>query len=193
MATKVAPKKANKYAANDGRSQKDYAGNRTGKRGGQTLPAERLAVVEQMLHNCYTHSSIVQVCSRNWGVGIRQVYNYIGKVYRQWERESEKTLVDRVHLRRKQLEQVLEMAMNSDPPDLRVAIAALDRLCRVDGAFAPERVEGTMRHITTVISMTSGEQRKELNELFTRYADFATTKEIEDRKTNGKANGSGLH
>lgn len=158
-----------------------------GKRNGKRLVPERLRVIDQMLHQCYTHSAIVAVCSQQWGIGTRQVRNYIKRVYQQWDEDARKTLVDRVHLRRKQLEGVLEVAMQQEPPDLRAAVQALDRLCRIDNAFAPEQVNNIISHADDIHRMTSDEQRKEIASLVEKYKAMTAA-----GTSNGSANGSGL-
>ena len=149
-------------------------GNRTGVRSAKALARERLDLVDNMLHKCYTHSAICALLAKEWNIQPRQVRNYIRKVYKLWAEDAEKTLVDRVSLRRTQLEQVLEDAMHRRiqvngktvaDPDLKTAVQALDRLCKVDGAYAPVEVETTMKGRLDIKAMTSDDKRKTLNEL----------------------------
>lgn len=159
-------------------------GNRSGKRSAKALAKERLEVVDQMLHKCYTHSAVCGILAKQWDITPRQVRNYIRKVYEMWAEDAKKTLVDRVSLRRTQLEQVLEDAMlrrvkvkdkkaqggfRMEPdPDLRVAVAALDRLCKVDGAYAPIEVATTVVGQIDLKKMTSDDKRKALAKLMTK-------------------------
>ncbi len=152
------------------------AGNRTGKRSARRLAPERISHVEQMLRGCLSHPAITAICAREWQISQRAVSNYINAVYEKWERENKRTLIDRVYLRRGQLEGVLELAMNPGKGDdgrpkerdLKVAIAALDRLCRVDGAYAAERqsveVSGQVEqtHTVSVDHMTSEQKRQRI-------------------------------
>jgi hypothetical protein len=159
------------------------------KRYSHKLARERLDVVDQMLRQCWTHSAIQVVLAKKWDISKRQVRNYIKKTYARWDEDAKKTLVDRVHLRRAQLEGILEMAMQQAPPDLRIAVSALDRLCRVDGAYAAEKAEVTVTgNIESEIRhMTSDDQRKAIAELWDKY-------QLPDiRKANGKGNGSLPH
>lgn len=143
-------------------------GNKTGKRVSKRMPKERLDIVDQMLRKCLSHSAICAVLGRQWDITPRQVQNYMRKVYERWDADAKATLVDRVHLRRGQLEGVLEAAMAQQPPDLRAAVAALDRLCRVDGAYEPVRV--AVSGSVDYRNMTSDEKRKELERLISVYA-----------------------
>ncbi len=127
--------------------RKKYSRNTRG------LAPERLMVIDQMLRQCLTHGAIAALCAKNWGLSERQIHNYIRAVYVKWEEDAKKTLVDRTWLRRSQLEGVLETAMQMKPPDLRVAVAALDRLCKVDGVYAPLEVHaGVSATVETRVS-----------------------------------------
>lgn len=155
-------------------SDKKKGGN-PGRRAAQRIAnmPERLERVDQMLRACWSHSAIADVCSREWGVSRRQVRKYVSKVYKRWEEDAQKTFVDRVALRRSQLEGVLEKAMTSRPPDLRVAVAALDRLCRIDGAYSPAEVRATVQATVegsvSLQKMTSNDKRTELDRLIEEY------------------------
>jgi len=171
-------------------------GNYTRRRNGKKLTRERLDVVDQMLRNCYTHQAIITVLRREWQVRDRQVRNYIAKVYARWDEEAKSNLVDRTHLRRAQFEGILEKAMQEG--DLRIAVAALDRLCRIDNAYAPSEANV---HVTgmdaRIARMTSDEQRKEIEELWTKYNQMPASKGPRASRANGAngkngANGSGL-
>jgi hypothetical protein len=165
-------------------------GSRKGKRYSHKIARERLDIVDQMLRQCWTHSAIQSVLAKKWDIGKRQVRNYIKKAYERWDEDARVTLVDRTALRRAQLEGVLELAMQAVPPDLKTAVSALDRLCRVDAAYAPEKAE--VSHSGSVDQkvrhMTSDEQRKELQDLLSRY-EQGRAMVTELSGANGKGNG----
>lgn len=165
-------------------------GNRSGRRNGKKMAQERINVVDQMLRSCYTHQAIISVITREWQIQQRQARNYIRKVYDRWEKEAKETFVDRVHLRRSQLEGVLEKAMQGG--DLRIAVAALDRLCRIDGAYAPTEINATVTGLETRIArMTSDEQRKEIEELWAKYQKMPAAKGPRAERL-AKANGAAI-
>lgn len=132
----------------------------------------RLDRVETLLRQCKTTNSIQTLLAAEWGVTQRCIRLYIAKVYDKWQEEAKSETVSRRELRRAQLEGVLELAVTGFEPDLKAAVAAIDRLCKIDGVFAPIEhshtlPDGSKRDLK---SMTSGERRNAMAELFAKYA-----------------------
>jgi hypothetical protein len=161
--------------------KKKKVGN-PGRRSSGRLARERLDVVERMLRQCWSHSRIKKSIAKEWGIGERQAGNYIKRVYDQWQKDADKLLYDRVELRRNQLEGILELAMNEEPPDKKTAVQCLDRLLKVEGGYAPVKVESTVTH-NDLRKMTSHDKRTELERLMELYRP---------KKGNGVSGGNGV-
>ena len=103
---------------------------------------------------------------------------YIAKVCDKWKEEAAAEAVTRREQRRAQLEGVLELATSGMEPDLKAAVAALDRLCKIDGVFAPTEHNHNLPNgaIRDLKSMTSAEKRNALAELFAKYGAAQATK-----------------
>jgi len=159
-----------------------------GKRNSAVLAMERLDMMDAMLRSCMTHAAIDAILRREWGVSNRQLRNYRKAVYDRWQSDSRHHAVSKVAVRRAQLEGVLERAMNPGKdesgkerqPDLRTAVLALDRLCKVDGAYAPERVEHTGLVGVDVGAMRASDREAKLKELFTKYREHAAKKPADE-------------
>jgi hypothetical protein len=188
-------------------------GNKTGRRSASINGQNRarLDIVEQMLRQGYTSSSIQLLLSKKWDITRRQVRNYLNRVYKEWEAEHTVTTQSRVQQRRAQLEGVLELALRQDPPHLRAAIQALDRLCRIDGCYPKDQVQIVQPSRIALgmglgaMGFTSAEDvRARLTELKTRLlkggpisAGYLEASSYEDEDedeekapTNGKGNGT---
>lgn len=148
------------------------------KRVGKADMQLRLERVEELLRACKTTASIQRLLSEEWQVTHRCVRMYITKVYEQWQAEAGESVAMRRDQRRAQLEGILELAVSGYEPDLKAAVAAVDRLCKIDGVFAPmehlvHTPDGARRDLK---SMTSAEKRNALAELFAKYAEAQPTK-----------------
>ena len=143
----------------------------SGKR--SQLARERLEVVDGLLRNCLSHSAITAILAKQWDVTRRQVRNYIRKAYDVWDEDARLVAGDtsvraaRINLRRAQLEGILETAMSASPPNLSAAVQAMDRLCKVEGAYAPIELGINVNDPTEerIANMTSNDKRKRLAEI----------------------------
>lgn len=167
---------------------------------GQTISRarERLDIVDQMLRQGYTRSSIQILLSKKWGMTRRQVRKYIAQVISAWEADAILNTENRITERRSQLEGVLEMALRQDPPNLKVAIAALDRLCKVDGCYPAQEVSLAVQQVGLGVGLgTLGfksreEIRGRIDELKHRLLNGGSSTPL--LGSNGKGNGvSGPH
>lgn len=159
------------------------------------LDPARIRFVDQLLRSCMTHGRICTILATEWDITERQARKYIAATLRQWDRDSEVMAGGRTELRRAQLEGVLERCLLTvdpdhilkiDPktgetvyfpkPDLRTAVLALDRLCRIEGIFTPTAVNvtHTMRKAST---MRSSDREGELLKLLTKYRDAKRARE----------------
>lgn len=135
----------------------------------------RLEQVERLLRECKTSSAIQQQLATEWHVTHRQVRVYIQKVYERWQEEAKAEGPLRREQRRAQLEGILEIAVFS--MDLKSACVAIDRLCRIDGVYAPieHNIHTSGRDLAM---MTSQEKRQALAEIFTRAAESRTRRDV---------------
>lgn len=122
--------------------------------------------------------------SKEWGITPRQIRNYIRKVYDKWEADAKALQVDRVEQRRNQFEGLLETAMKANPPDVRSAAIILDRLCKIDGAYAAVKVvadhTGSIGY--SIRDMTSDDKRRKLEDLMLK-ANVNRRGEVETQRT----------
>lgn len=159
------------------------------------LDMERIRFVDQLLRSCMTHGRICGILAKDWDISERQARKYIAATMRQWDRDSEVVKGNRVELRRAQLEGVLERCLlaidpdHRDPvtgdylckPDLRTAVLALDRLCRIEGIYSPTTVN--VNHSRTPAKMRSSDREAELMKLLGKYRDAKRAREEKTLKT----------
>lgn len=124
-------------------------------------------------------------------ISERQVTRYVNKVYARLEQDAVQYTPMRRNQMRQSLEAVYQRAMKKG--DLRSAVMALDRIAKLDGLYAAEKVDhsvsGTVEHAhqhdERAKQMTTDERRTRITELFDQYA-------AKDDGTNGAGtNGSG--
>ena len=164
---------------------------------------ERMETVEKMLRRCLAHGTVVRTCAPKWDVSPRTVRSYIARVHRQWDKDADEFAEKRFIQRQSQIEGVLEMCMRQEPPNLRVAMIALDRLCRLEGNYPVEQVAVDL-HATVGVGIglatlgfnSAEEVRGRISELRERLmnggpisAGYLPAKP--NGKGNGKANGGG--
>ncbi len=144
-----------------------------------------------------THGRIAETLAVKYDMSRRQADRYIAAAMRQWERDAESSGImgSRTELRRAQLEGVLERCLltvdpdHIDPktgehmlkPDLRTAVLALDRLCRIEGVFSPTQL--TVNHTGAPSKMRSSDREAELIKLLTKYRDAKRAREEKTLKT----------
>ena len=128
----------------------------------------RLAKVESLLALQMTNAQIKRAVAAEFGVSERTVATDIERVL---FRHEPATLAAREKARdqmRMSLRQLYQRCLNSK--DWRSAVAALDRICKLDGLYAPEelKVEHGGVIAATVDGMTSAAQRARTQELLQR-------------------------
>jgi hypothetical protein len=103
----------------------------------ETFPRERIDRIAGMLRQCKSHDVISATLSKEWGLSYRRIRDYIREVYRQW-REAEPDHADQSRQRAKESwRQFFEDAKEAG--EWATAAVALDRLTKVEGAYAPDK------------------------------------------------------
>jgi len=131
------------------------------------MPMDRIAFVVKMLASQRSHREISLALQEKYKCCSRQSYNYIKHAYRRMESEDKVAKPMRKVAMRNTLQYFYQEAMKAK--QFAPALAALDRMCKIDGLYAPEEVSvsSTINH--RVERMTSDDQRKELERLFKMY------------------------
>lgn len=140
-----------------------------------------------------THGRIAETLAVKYDMSRRQADRYIAAAMRQWDRDAESAGIkgSRTELRRAQLEGVLERCLltvdpdHIDPktgewmlkPDLRTAVLALDRLCRIEGVFSPTQLTVNHTGPTAPSKMRSSDREAELIKMLTKYREARRARE----------------
>lgn len=151
----------------------------SGRNGGRKPRADVKAAVAAMVAAQCRASHIVAVLSPKFGLSDRQLHRYVKRCYEEMAAEAEKERPLRKHQLRESLRAVVQKALASN--QLSAAVAALDRLGKLDGLWEPTKIEATVRNVEL---MTSDQQRKRLFEL---AAKAGVPEATEATKANGKA------
>lgn len=114
----------------------------------------------------------------------RTVRNDINWVYQQWEAESEQERPLRRNMMRRSMRSVLKRALAAE--QWNVAIQILDRLCKLDGLYAPSEAKILHSGVVGLQQKTSDDKRKRLFELIDQYGEKPS-------KGNGHAKGNGAN
>lgn len=152
---------------------------RTKRRASKAEVRARLETVEQLLRRCVLHGTIQHKCAVKWDVAPRTVRTYIKQVYKKWDEEAEIFDERRVNQRRAQIEGILERALTMVEPDLRVAMLALDRLCRIEGNYMPDQQDVRLQPGGGIVAGLSALGLRSPEEVRGRIA------ELEERLING--------
>lgn len=128
---------------------------------------ERMDAVETALAKLWRHKIIEKFFAAQWAISRTQVRKYIALVYDEWKERAEAgdTGKDR-HRMRAALQDLYVTAVTNG--DLKVAVDAADRICRIDGLFSPQQlvVGATVTaNIRMSSQMTTAEKRKKVEEL----------------------------
>ena len=130
---------------------------------------ELLEVTGEMLRECWPHDKIARALAAKGGIGRRQAWRYIARVYAEWE--SQHALHD-PHARSKMREAFQQFYVAARKADeFHAAAMILDRLARLEGVYAPTRVE-----MTTPAGVVTGDPAKdgpELARLLSECPDIA--------------------
>jgi hypothetical protein len=116
-------------------------------RGSNFSPA-RLEEVRKRIATCRPRPRIEAELAAEWGVTTRQVRKYVALVYEQLREEAKETAAHRKDEVREQMYEVVRRCLDADNTafgnaDYRTAIRALENIAKLDGLYAPEKVEHT--------------------------------------------------
>lgn len=100
---------------------------------------EKLKQVADLLRETYTSSQIREICCAQWGCSPPTVTRYIKAVYSLWEDEGRDSGVHARDLARERFAALYQRCLQEG--DLGVAAGLLDKLAKLDAAYAPERSE----------------------------------------------------
>lgn len=103
------------------------------------ISMEHMRDVEKMLDSLTPHGEIVAELCRRWGLKCRQVNRIMAKVYKTWEEQAAIQGPHRRNEMRRRLETLAREARTAG--EYHAAIIANDRICRLDGLYAPQKVE----------------------------------------------------
>ncbi len=136
----------------------------------QSFPLEQLCEVERRVVMLQSDSKIKQDLSLLLGITPAKVGNMIAAVRRQWIAARPIQFEQRRAFMRSALEAAVSKAYAID--DMRAAAVLLDRLCKLDGLYAPERLQlGVSGQLGISIDVGNPEAvRKRINELQQRVA-----------------------
>lgn len=140
---------------------------------------KRTQEVRNMLMRGLATATIVQDLSEKWGITERAIYKYIVKVNQEMDAVGRMhTIGARVAQRRGQLENLYEKCVLGK--DYKTAALVMDRLCRIDGAFAPSTTVHDVRH--RIANYTPEERAKRLDQLQKLRTEFIDA-EFEEKET----------
>ena len=100
------------------------------------LPPEREAEVARLLSQCVPHPKIVAYLSQTWGCTDRAVRRAIREVYYRWSKLPSTDPLARREQMRQAMFDFYGKALKAGA--YSAAVTALDRLCKLDGLFAPD-------------------------------------------------------
>ncbi len=105
---------------------------------------QRLVQIEALISAGRTPTEIIDWCAdaelegKDWTVEQRQAEEYMRRVRHRWKEEEVELRPDRRREMRSQFRLIYRVAMERNK--LHEAVRALDRLCKLDGLYEPERV-----------------------------------------------------
>jgi len=131
------------------------------------LPMDRIAFVHKLLAKQVSHREIQLRIQEKFGCSGRQGYNYIKHSYARMASEDKLAKPMRKLSMRVALQHFYQKALSDKA--YAPALAALDRLCKLDGLYVPEEVSISHSVQARVEQMTSDDQRRQLEKLFAQY------------------------
>lgn len=134
----------------------------------ETMSAARLAMVEEALLAGRSHTWCMETFAAAWKVTERQVQNYLARVEQQWKERAPTATPE---LRQQARERVLMLmrtclASAESPGAFAGATKAADMLNKIDGVYAPEKVEHSGG--VDVSALTQKQRRERLAELLAK-------------------------
>jgi hypothetical protein len=135
---------------------------------GSKLPRARLDAVEQRLAECASHHQVEREFAEAWSCSRRTVRRYVQAVYRIWAEQTAPLREGARERMRRAFEQHHQLCVARG--DMRTAGMMLDRLARLDGAYAPERVELSGRAATaaSLCTLTREKLQERIREIAAR-------------------------
>lgn len=127
---------------------------------------KRIDFVREAFSRGVTRETIEATCAAKWNISERQVRNYLKIVVDEWKAARPAPEEVRAQIR-EALWSTYRAAREGEKPQLMVAAVVLDRLAKLEGVNAPEKVE----HLGTVIpfGFTSVDQaRARIQELLAK-------------------------
>jgi hypothetical protein len=117
---------------------------------------ERMARLETLLAKQYSTTQIVRLVAAEEEVSERQVYEDLAEVYQRVQAEDGDERSIRLSRARRTWQRQYRRCV--DAKDYTAANYALDRLCKLDGLFAPKKLEvsgtiGVSMQITTLVGI----------------------------------------
>ena len=156
--------------------------------------AERRRKIAEMITLMFRHSEIVAKVSEEFGVSERQAYRDLDIVYADLEADHERAKPKRAQHVRQALEALLKRCVANN--QLSAAVQVIDRLCRIDGLYAPEEVNlsGSLEHDHdhkhAHLVASTGDIRNELQQLMALRQQMLTAGKNGKAKGKNGANGS---
>lgn len=125
--------------------------------------------VDACLALCMRHSDIVVHIQERFKISERQVHYDINQAYRRHEEDDDEIRPKRKATMRRTMEALYRKCLVER--DLKAAVQVLDRLCKLDGLYAPEKIQ-----LDKLPQLKTADRRARLAELL----------EIAARRTTGK-------
>lgn len=103
-------------------------------------PKEREHEITRLLSLCLPHVEIVRRMERKYGLTAAYCHDVINRAYADWEKRAS---VGGKDMRRERMRDTLGLLLDRalGIMDVKSAIVAADRLCKMDGLYAPDKVE----------------------------------------------------
>jgi hypothetical protein len=134
------------------------------------LTMEREAEISRLLSQCVPHAQVAAYLANKWHVGEPTIRTYIREVYHRWGALPSLDPAGRKEQMRQALMDFYVKASKAGA--YSAAVTALDRLCKLDGLYAPDVavVRGELSGQSQSISDTDPEKvRARMAELVRRY------------------------
>lgn len=140
-------------------------GKTLGQRKARMKP-ERQYEIERLLTQCVPHPQIRRYLSQKWGITEHTVDAYVRETYRRWAALPAMDKDGRREQMRQVLSEFYQRAMRAG--NHSAAVTALDRLSKLDGLYAPEKVE--VRDSSAEVASTDPDRvRQRIVELYRKH------------------------
>lgn len=131
------------------------------------VQSDRLIEAEKLLILCVPHRAIVQHMMEKFFISQQAAHEYIAAVYEAWARRPR---IDKEALREKMRGTLSDLYQKCvRVGNLKTAVAVLDKMCRLDGLYAPEVSEV---NLNTGVPATDPEKvRERIRSLLARHPE----------------------